>query len=369
MVHEHFKWYREHTAIKHAILKDYLGAWVGILSTWNDKVAYIDGFCGPGYYEDGDELQDGSPIIALKIADHFSDRIDVVCIFIDKNEECCEELEERICTLGFEVKYDIVCNEFEEALTEILDDTPNIVPAFCFIDPFGYAGLPFNLIERFLKRPTTEAFINFMYDPISRWISEESQHDHLDRLFGTDEWREVLDRDLRKERREIFLRDLYHEQLKTCAKHIWPFKLQDPDKARTLYYLFHCTNHPKGIKEMKKVMYKEGTTGTYSYMGKEDSQMSLFSTEPSIDELKDTLLREFDGEKITFDEIVNSTLDWPYIDKNYRTALMSLRKEEKIEKIPVTTMTVGRGFNGKDVADFSKKPKKKRKLRGFGLVD
>ncbi len=31
MVHDHFKEYRGHTAIKHAILKDYIGACAGIL--------------------------------------------------------------------------------------------------------------------------------------------------------------------------------------------------------------------------------------------------------------------------------------------------------------------------------------------------
>jgi len=207
------------------------------------------------------------------------------------------------------------------------------------------------LIKRFLKRRGTEVFINFMYDSISRWLSVESQHDHMDKLFGTDRWREVIVKDLTGNDREMFLRNLYHDRLKECATYVWPFRLKDPDKDRTIYYLFHCTNHPKGIKVMKGVMYNQGTRGTYSYQGKEHSQSSLFSTEPNTDELEEFLLKEFAGRSISFDEIVDSTLDSPFIEKHYRQVLNKLREEKVITKIPVTTKGE-RGFRGDDIAVF-----------------
>jgi three-Cys-motif partner protein len=359
MDHEdYFKTYREHTAIKHAILKDYLGAWMGILGSWNEKIAYIDGFCGPGFYQVGDITHDGSPIIALKIAEYFRDKTKVVCVFIDKKETYCCDLEKSIEESGFKTNYKIICGEFDQALTELLDKTPDIVPSFCFIDPFGYSGLPLSLIERFLKRPTTEAFINFMFEPISRFVSVESQHDHMDDLFGTPKWRAVIENDLRDNEREVFLRDLYHQQLSSCAKYVWPFQLKDPDRDRTIYYLFHCTNHPKGIRQMKKVMYKTGAVGTYSYQGKESSQMSLFSTEPDVKELQDFLIKEFAGTKISFDGIVDATINSPFIEKHHREALNNLKNKGLVKKVPVTTRGA-RGFSGKDIAVFPKTVKKK----------
>jgi three-Cys-motif partner protein len=65
MKEEHFLSYRDHTKIKHAILNDYLSAWVPILGSWNRRICYIDGFCGPGSYEYKGQIHDGSPIIAL----------------------------------------------------------------------------------------------------------------------------------------------------------------------------------------------------------------------------------------------------------------------------------------------------------------
>ena len=59
-----------HTLAKHEILKRYLEAWFPILLTYNQRIVYLDGFCGPGRYKGG---EDGSPIIAIKQAlKHFS---------------------------------------------------------------------------------------------------------------------------------------------------------------------------------------------------------------------------------------------------------------------------------------------------------
>jgi hypothetical protein len=267
-------------------------------------------------------------------------------------------LQKRIDDLGFELKYDIKCGEFEEVITQLLDKVERIIPAFCFIDPIGYSGLPLKVIRRFLERPTTEAFINFMYEPISRFISVTSQHPHLDELFGSEEWRYVLDFELRQEKREVFLRDLYRRQLKTCARYVWPFKLTDPERARTMYYLFHCTNHPKGIRVMKEIMYRKGTVGTYSYQGKDDSQMTLFSTEPDTRELEAFLLEEFAGKEIEFDQMIDATLEAPFIETHYRKVLNDLRKRKIIEKVPVSTKGE-RGFRGQDLAIFSSRTRNK----------
>lgn len=351
MAEDHFEDYREHTAVKHAILRDYLSAWVPILSSWQRKIIYIDGFCGPGSYKCGDQLFDGSPIIALRIAKEFSDRVKLLCLFIDVNEDFCEDLKQRIADLSLQGDYQIVPGKFEDVITALLDKVERMAPAFCFIDPFGYSGIPIQVIKRFLERPRTEAVVNFMYEPISRFLPVKSQHRHMDALFGTNKWRAVLEKSLRLGERESFLRDLYHEQLKTCVAYVWTFQLKDPDRDRTMYYLFHCTNHHKGIKVMKEVMYRKGARGTYSYQGRESSQMALFSIEPNLEELREALLREFSGKVISFDEIIYSTLEWPFIEKHYREVLNDLKGKGFVKKIPVDTKG-DRGLRGRDQVIF-----------------
>ena len=71
-----------HTLAKHKILERYLQAWYPILNTYNRRIIYLDGFCGPGCYSGGEP---GSPIIAIDTAlTHRSKMVgEVVFVFID----------------------------------------------------------------------------------------------------------------------------------------------------------------------------------------------------------------------------------------------------------------------------------------------
>ena len=85
-----------HTIAKHEILRRYLGAWFVIMGQTNRRIIYLDGFCGPGRYKKG---EDGSPIIALKIAlEHNShQRIgEASFIFIDEKQDRVLYLEDEI---------------------------------------------------------------------------------------------------------------------------------------------------------------------------------------------------------------------------------------------------------------------------------
>lgn len=52
-----------HTLAKHEILRRYLDAWFPIMSKWNRRLIFFDGFAGPGIYQNGEP---GSPLIALQ---------------------------------------------------------------------------------------------------------------------------------------------------------------------------------------------------------------------------------------------------------------------------------------------------------------
>jgi three-Cys-motif partner protein len=55
---------KPHTQAKHQIPSGYLAAWFPILSSWNARIVFLDGFAGPGIYEGG---QPGSPMLALDV--------------------------------------------------------------------------------------------------------------------------------------------------------------------------------------------------------------------------------------------------------------------------------------------------------------
>ena len=104
------KWvYREHTRVKHELLRKYLYAWIIKLGKFHRKILFFDGFAGRGEYIDentGEILTVGSPIIALQLADEllqvceqkehppYFDKF--ICIAIEKDKENFENLQRVI---------------------------------------------------------------------------------------------------------------------------------------------------------------------------------------------------------------------------------------------------------------------------------
>ena len=58
----HFEEYREQTRVKHEILEKYLRAYLHVLKGRNNNLLFIDGFAGPGAYQNNGSSQPGSPI-------------------------------------------------------------------------------------------------------------------------------------------------------------------------------------------------------------------------------------------------------------------------------------------------------------------
>ncbi|MFQ5431011.1 MAG: three-Cys-motif partner protein TcmP, partial [Nitrospinota bacterium] len=75
-----------HSIAKHEILRRYLEAWFPILNRFHGRIVYIDGFCGPGRYLEGEK---GSPIIALNVAANHRNELagDLIFIFIDERKD------------------------------------------------------------------------------------------------------------------------------------------------------------------------------------------------------------------------------------------------------------------------------------------
>ena len=149
-----------HTKAKHEILKYYLGAWFPILASVHLRLLYVDGFAGPGEYKRG---EDGSPIIALKVARDHALRhkltrsgMDLVFLFVEKNEERYQNLERKIGELKPQLpnafRIETYCASFEEVFDQVLsqieEQGKRLAPSFVFVDPFGPTGFPISLIGR-----------------------------------------------------------------------------------------------------------------------------------------------------------------------------------------------------------------------------
>ena len=367
------KWlYKQHTRVKHEILSKYLRPWIIILGKHHRRICYFDTFAGRGSYKDKEETVPGSPIIALRVADRLLEECkhtsrppyfdEFVCFLIEKDRRNFQSLElvmeaERAKLKNVDAcKVRLINDEFAPVVDRILENLRgDIAPSFFFIDPFGFTGVPFDLVKKVLSMKRTEVFFTFMTSFIDRFIKLPNLEDRLNELFGNDEWRDLLRIDDLHDRDQA-LRDLYIKCLKDNgeAKYARDFRVCMDEKYQTLYYLIHATNDFKGLKIMKEIMHNQGPKGMFAYLGPRDvyyrSQLTLF--EQDIGSLKQYLLRRFAGWTIRFMHIIEESYeDTPVIEPEYRKALKELEKAGRINVARFSSKTE-RGLSGSDSVTF-----------------
>lgn len=324
-----------HTLAKHEILRRYLGAWFPILGTSNQRVVYIDGFCGPGKYKGG---EDGSPIIALREAIKHSERLKgntVTFLFVDERPDRIAHLKGELAKFPIPSNYVVhaVTGQFESVLRELLgkleSENARLAPTFAFIDPFGFKGVPFYLVKRLLANSKTEVFINVMVEAVNRFLEhpDAQTRQHIVDLFGTDEVLEIARRPCN---RAVELRLLYQKQLSSCARFVRYFEMRSSHN-RTLYCLFFASNHPLGHVKMKEAFWKVDTSSGFCFSDATNpNQLLLFETD-EVPNLASDLLQKFARQRASVGEVRRYVEDaTPFTASQMRRALEQLEKDSRI---------------------------------------
>lgn len=330
-----------HTKAKHEILRRYLKAWFPILSSWNNRIVYIDGFSGPGRYKHNEP---GSPLIALDTAANHRRKMngELIFWFIDERADRIENLNEELKSVSIpsHFKVDVECGLFHEKLGWVLDcmeaNKTNLAPTFAFIDPFGFSGIPFNLIERLLKQDRSEIFITFMVDAINRFLEHPKDKvvEHIVEAFGTNEAIRIAET---SGDRIQMLRTLYQQQLNRLAKFVRYFEMRD-HQNRTQYYLFFATNNELGHLKMKEAMWGVDPDGEYRFSDATDpNQFVLFENNPTSALTKD-ICGHFRGRSMPI-QLVRKYIenDTPYLKKHMTPALKKAEEAGKIKIEPLKT--------------------------------
>ncbi len=343
--------------VKHQILHGYLPAWARILGVSNQRLCYFDCYAGRGEYEFLGERVDGSPLVAVRAGIRYVEiergrQMTVVLIEKDPNE--AEALEK--CLGQFQpypdgLQVHVVRGNSKTLVQEILGQANSLAPSFFMIDPYGHP-LSIPLINQVLDRPRTEALINMMWYRINMDLGNSLVQHHVDELFGDPSWRTQSFMSENGKRREESFLNFFCSQLK--GKFVFPFRIGfDPeDKVpgnRTKYYLLHVSNHPKAVRLMKNVMWRLGNEdGTFDFSA--ESQGVLISKTPRVKELEKILLKEFAGQKVAFDDILERTWKLPFLEKHYREVIQGLRSREIVSITSVTSKK--RGLKGQDIVKF-----------------
>jgi len=335
-----------HTAAKHEILRRYLGAWYPKManSGFRGRLIFLDAFAGPGVYEEGEE---GSPLIALRTLvehSHFSrwSRTSFLMVFVEEDATNYALLNEAVgqfwqtfpegCPPNVEVR--LIHGSFADVGEAILERVAgkSLAPTFAFVDPFGFKGVPMDLLARLLAYKSCEVFFNFMSDSINRFIThpDDAITDHLEQLFGTDDFYGAAG--LSGPERRNFLLETYEQGLHKIAgfRHVHRFEMNR--KGRPVYSLFFGTRSLDGVEVMKDAMWAVDPIEGCRFSDRYANADVLFQPEPDLLPLRHGLLEHFAGQAVSIKEVEDYVLaETPYKKGHIkRKVLVPLERERVI---------------------------------------
>lgn len=304
-----------HTKAKHDILTRYLGAWFGIFGySKHPRINVIDGFAGPGRYDDDEP---GSPILTLNtLLDHklFANFGGTEFNFVFNEldtarfvslKEAIAEVKAKRTPWPTTVRVVERNQNFQELARELLASIPagrRLAPTFAFIDPFGYRDVPIALIRDLVSHPSCELFIYFDFNSVNRFANAGNVDPLLTALFGSEEYKNAPPAD---HGRAQFIHDLYERQLrKECNfAHVCSFAMVNKT-GHTGSYLFFCTRDDQAYDKMKQAMWALAPGGDYRFDDRLAGQPVLFEDEANTGPLQDELVQHFAGRTVPVQDII-----------------------------------------------------------------
>jgi three-Cys-motif partner protein len=322
--------------VKQAIVTTYFGAWKNVLKTWRNAptLGYVDLYSGPGVYADGSF---STPLLILRQAledDYLVNKL--ATTFNDGDPELAAELRLNIAKIPGIERLHNPPKVYEYSVSErVIRLAPNF-PTLLFADPWGYKGLSIGLIARFLSVAGSDCIFFFNYNRISAGLGWKGFDEPLDAVFGRAraEALRLRIRGLSSSQREREIVSEMQGALKEIgARCALPFRFISEKADRTSHHLLFASKNPRGCLIMKDVMRKRSSTliqgiGTFEFTGTtSDSEQLMFPGLGPLDDLQAYLLRKFEGQKLTFDELLSRDDHPTAAERNYKDAILQLEAE------------------------------------------
>lgn len=349
---------RPWSKIKDRILGAYLVPYLTKLSTKPRKIVLIDGFAGPGLFEDGTE---GSPIIMCRAIQNIApNKARAILINADKNHHAA--LSDNLKSLNL-LQYAELhmgdCNVLLPQIASTLGDKT----VFLYLDPYGL-NCNFATIDHFLNRKnsSTEIMIHLPTATIHRFAGREAiqkgtldentkveRHAKLTEVMGGDYWSPImLEERMSTKVREDSLVKKYCDRLAQNGYLTFTgaCPIQEKYSSGTKYHLVFASGHREAREILNDVMLKSFK----DYMHETEVQNTLFADQKwqdwrSLDELKSIIVKFVEKyPKKTRQDI------WDYILKDHFMRFLSseykaaakelLRKGEIVSNTPRRSLSV-----------------------------
>ena len=263
---------REHSAIKHELLKSYLEKLLFIIGISGVKeITYVECFAGP-WGDESKDLAGTSIAISLDkiklvkegLASHKIEGTTFRTIYVEEQRKRYKKLKSY---LDENCPADIGHHALHGDYAVLQDDILNCCGkgfTFFFIDPKGWTDVGMPKLSKLLQRSNSEFLITFMYDPLNRFLSKDKLREQVSQLLGEidEQWITNLQSMEPKKREEEVVRR-YRDQLVSTMGGTGANKprsfhatVLNKDKNKTIYHMVYLTRHPKGIIEFSRISEK-----------------------------------------------------------------------------------------------------------------
>ena len=307
-----------HTEAKHQLYGYYLDAWLPILIRGgNPLVRIVDGFAGLGRYRTTN--REGSPQVAIhailgntRLKSILDGRRRILLQFIEQRVDRAGHLEKELAALPkkpifrLEVKQGDFASVWSAEMDGIEAAGTYLEPTLLFIDGFGYAGFPLQLLTRALSYRSCEVLINFAWPSIDRWaINDPHKHGALRDLYGGDRWRPGVGIDDPWLREQFFLAE-YQQALADAGWRGTSFRMLN-ENNQTSYHLVFGTTNPKGMDAFKSAAWRVASDGLFQFSDLRPQAQSGFlrdmTEEIVVNELKTQLVDSFSHRKVPREQL------------------------------------------------------------------
>lgn len=357
---------REHSLIKHELLKGYLEILLCIVGVSGVKeFTYVDCFAGP-WGDESDSLSGTSIAISLDILANVRKTLSEVhnihvakfrAIYVEENKKRHKRLMEYLrnnCPDGIECH--ALYGDYTGKQDEILRLCGDKAFAFFFIDPKGWLDVGIPKLTKLLRRPKSEFLITFMYDFLNRAIGMSDFRVQVSQMLGdlSEQDYQEMDGLTAQERADWVVRK-YREQLKTAMGHegrlpprTFHADVLHKDKNRVLYHLVYLTRHHKGIVKFAEASERVDFLQKVMRIQKKlnaDGQANLFSAEEQVvhqdlastnlDDVKAYWLAQLRDNPVRYDEtrLADMLEKTGWLTRDFQDAFQELLAEKKVENL------------------------------------
>lgn len=358
---------REHSLVKHELLKGYLEKLLSIVGVTGKtkEIVYVDCFAGP-WGDDSKSLSGASLAISLEILGKVRESLATVhkisgirfkAIYVEELKKRHKQLSDYLaanCPEG--VSCYALHGDYFEKQDEILRLCGDGGFAFFFIDPKGWKDVGIQRLAKLLRRPKSEFLITFMYDFFNRAIGMTELRQQVHEMLGElteDDYQEISSQ-TGKERGELVVRK-YRQQLKVAMgpdgaypPRSYHAEVLNKEKDRVHYHLVYLTRHHKGIvkfaessedieflQRVIRIQRKRNVTGQIGLFSPEDEAANHGSPSIDLENVKNYWLTVLSDKVVAFDEarLADMLEETDWLISDFQAAFGELLGEEKVENV------------------------------------